>query len=189
MIILKKAIMHCLLQILFYPAPKIKITKAEEKQFRLLLERMFNKIDRSIRSITYDLSIPKYKFLHYLLQQSFIFHGSNEQNINEFTPRQQTLANGKVVQAIFATKDAIWSLFYATLDKQKVEGSIRNGSLLVDGKRSFHFYSLTKPTLKNNPWTTGTIYLFKDQDFTFVDEGTVKFNEWIRKNLSHQWLR
>lgn len=176
---LRKALLRFLIRTLLHPAPKITISQAEEKQFQLLFERINNDNNRSTKEITYDLTIPKYKFFYYLSQQSFIFHGSNEQEINEFQPRKQTLANGKQVQAIFATKDPIWSLFYATLNKQKIVGSIRNGSLSVDDKRSYHYYSLTKETINNNPWTSGTIYIFNDQDFTYVGEGSVQFNEWI----------
>ena len=144
MSVTKKALANILLRILFYPSPKITITKEEEKLFNGLYEETMKKPDKQIK---YNLPIPKYKFLYYLSNNKpIVLHGSNIKFINSFEPREQTLYNGKKATAVFATKDPIWPVFYATLQKEKIEGNIRNGALSTNGKKTFHFYSLTKPT-------------------------------------------
>lgn len=166
-----------LLNILFYPSPQIVISKEEEKQFNDLYEAA---LTRSDRLIEYNLPIPKYKFLYYISNNKpIVFHGSNNKLIDSFEPREQTLYDGKIAKAVFATKDPIWPVFYAVLEKGKILGDFRNGSLSTNGRKWFHFYSLTKSTILNNPWTSGMIYLLPEHSFLFLGKGVIQFNEWI----------
>ncbi len=153
-------------------------TKEEEKGFNDLFE---SSCEKANKLIDYNISSPKYKFLRYLsLHKSIVLHGSNNKQINSFEPREQTLFNGKKTTAVFATKDPIWSSFYATLDKKKIIGDIRNGSISTNNKKMFHFYSLTKPTLLNDPWISGMIYLLPEDSFSHIaGDDTIQFNEWI----------
>ncbi|MCR2821299.1 hypothetical protein [Lederbergia panacisoli] len=174
---MKTILINILFRMLFFQLPKIKINEDEEKAFNHLFETSCNKVDKLIE---YNLTSPKYKFLYYLTKNKrVVLHGSNQQEIHTFEPRKQTLYNGEMATAIFATKDPIWPIFYAILDKGKIVGNIRNGSVTTNGYESFHFYSLTKPTLKNQPWTTGMIYLLPDELFIKVSKGAIQFNEWI----------
>ncbi|MBS4218823.1 hypothetical protein KHA96_10910 [Bacillus sp. FJAT-49711] len=174
---MKTTLINILLRILFYPLPEISISGKEEKVFHDLFETSSKKADKLIE---YNLAVPKYKFLYYLTKSRLVvLHGSNQKEIHTFEPRRQTLYNGEIVEAIFATKDPLWPIFYAILDKAKIVGNIRNGSVSTNGHRSFHFYSLTKPTLINSPWTSGMIYLFPHDSFTKISKGAVQFNEWI----------
>ncbi|MFD2445475.1 hypothetical protein ACFSO7_16045 [Bacillus sp. CGMCC 1.16607] len=174
---MKTALIHILLNMLFYPSPEITITKEEEKIFNDLFESSCEKADKLIN---YNLSVPKYKFLHYLTcHKPIVLHGSNNKQIDSFEPRKQTLFNGKMATAVFATKDPIWSIFYATLDKKKIIGDIRNGSFSAKSKKMFHFYSLTKPTLLNDPWIYGMVYLLPEDSFSRVGNHAIRFNEWI----------
>jgi len=166
-----------LLNILFYPSPKIMISKEEEKQFNNLYEES---LKNPGKLIDYNLPIPKYKFLYYISNNKpIVFHGSNNNLIDSFEPREQTLFNGKIATAIFATKDPIWPVFYAILEKNKISGNIRNGSLSSNNKKTFHFYSLTKATISNNPWTSGMVYFLPEDPFSNIGEGVIQFNEWI----------
>ncbi|WP_069201894.1 hypothetical protein [Bacillus niameyensis] len=153
------------------------ISKKEENLFNNLLE---NSLKRPDKTIDYKLAIPKYKFLYYATKQkSFVLHGSNNKYIDSFEPRKQTLYNGKWTTAVFATKDPIWPIFYAIFNKEKIVGNMRNGSVSANGKKPFHFYSLTKPTLQNEPWTNGMIYLLQEDSFRHISQGTIQFDEWI----------
>ncbi|MHC0035543.1 hypothetical protein [Pseudoneobacillus sp. C159] len=177
---MKSIIIKGLLKILFHPSPEIKVNKQEEQLFNDLFKSSSNKPDKLIE---YNLPIPKYKFLSYLAQhQSIVFHGSNNKQIEKFEPRPQTLYDGKMATAVFATKDPIWTMFYAVLNKDKVVHNIRNGSISTDGEQTFHFYSLTKPTFTNNPWTSGMIYLLPEDTFTHIGKGVIQFSEWISEN-------
>jgi hypothetical protein len=166
-----------LLDILFFPSPKVVNSQEEVILFNQLYE---NAIASPDKTINYDLSIPKYKFLRYLSDnKQVLFHGSNNPLIQSFDPREQTLFDGKLDKAVFATKDPIWSSFYAVLCKKSLLGSIRNGSISANRKRQYHFYSLTEPTLKKNPWTNGTVYLFPERSFSPISKGPLQFDEWI----------
>jgi hypothetical protein len=176
---LKSKIINCLLEILFYPSPKNTVTKDEEKEFIELFQKSCNKPEKQIE---YNLSTPKYKFLNYLAQHhSLLFHGSNSMDIERFEPRDQTLFDGKMTKAVFATKDPIWTMFYAVLNKDKIVDNIRNASISADNKQMYHFYSLTKETINNEPWTSGMVYLLPEDTFTHIGKGIVKFSEWVSK--------
>jgi hypothetical protein len=128
----------------------------------------------------YFLSIPKYKFLSYITQNhSILLHGSNNPAITLFEPRDQTLYNGIMTKAVFATKDPIWPIFYAVFNRGALKGSIRNGAFTTNGKDRFHFYSLNKQTLEGAPWTTGTIYILPIDSFKHISKGIIQFDEWI----------
>lgn len=177
---MKTILINILLRILFNPLPKLSINEDEEKAFNHLFENSCKKADKLIE---YNLAFPKYKFLYYLTKNKrVVLHGSNQQEVHTFEPRKQTLYNGEMATAIFATKDPMWPIFYAILDKRKIVGNIRNGSISANGKSFFHFYSLTKPTFINEPWTTGMIYILPEETFINVSKGAIQFNEWISEN-------
>lgn len=111
-----------------------------------------------------------------------MLHGSNNKVITEFEPRRQTLYNGKYVDAVFATKDGYWPLFFATLDKNKIQGSFRNGCLQTSNGNKYYFFSITQETYFNNPWTNGMIYFLPDESFEKASNGIVSFDEWISKH-------
>ena len=139
---MKKILLTRLLALLLYKSPSITLTKEEEERCQELYRKT---LKSNKKEISYNLPLPKYKFLHYLLQhESILLHGSNNPNIHTFEPRNQTLFNGEMTKAIFASSDPIWPFFYATLSKSKIEGNIRNGCVSADGKQWFHYYSLTK---------------------------------------------
>lgn len=176
---MKSKLITKLLSLLFYRTPAIKLSKEEEQQCKHLFDES---LMTSSQPITYNLSIPKYKFLFYLLtNEAILLHGSNNKNITLFEPRQQTLFHGELTTAIFATDDPIWPFYYAVLNKSKLKGSMRNGAISADGSSWFHYYSLTPTTLELEPWTTGIIYILPKEHFQLVTKGTLQFNEWISK--------
>jgi hypothetical protein len=174
---MKSWFINILLGILFYPSPKMVISQDEETLFNKLFESALSSQNRTIQ---YNLTIPKYKFLQYLSDnKKVLFHGSNNPLIQTFEPRVQTLFDGKIEKAVFATKDPIWSTFFAVLNKKSLIGSIRNGSMTANQKPKYHFYSLTKQSFNNEPWTNGTVYLVPEQLFSQISSGPLQFDEWI----------
>jgi len=172
---MKKFLFNQLIKILLYPAPTVLITKEEEKQFINILENGIN----SDRELEYSIEIPKYKFLYYLTKEkNIVLHGSNHKTIQQFEPREQTLFNNETVKAVFATKDPIWPMFYAILNKENIVDNFRNGCLRGKG-RNYHFYSLTKETVEKDPWMDGMLYLLPSENFSLVGKGPVSFDEWI----------
>jgi hypothetical protein len=118
------------------------------------------------------------------LKGDYLFHGSNNIDIDIFEPREQTLYNGKLTKAIFATAEPIWSIFYAVFDRSRLVGSFRNGCIVFKNKK-YHFYSLNESTMKNSPWTEGKIYILPRNKFSKSDNGYAHFDEWI----SHDYVR
>ncbi|HYK74712.1 MAG TPA: hypothetical protein VEV44_16580 [Pseudoneobacillus sp.] len=170
---------NILLRILFYPAPRPIFNKEEEKIFNEIFKEARQKPDKLI---DYNVSIPKYKFLQYLSDtKPILFHGSNHKEINSFEPREQTLFNGVMTKAVFATKDPIWSNFFAILRKGSVVDNFRNGAISANDKQWYHYYSLTKANFLNEPWTNGVIYILPMDSFIPPSKGTIQFNEWISK--------
>ena len=68
--------------------------------------------------IAYDLPQPKWVFLHHLLGRGYLLHGSNEGAIDEFRTRATGDAHGKPIDAVFATDDAIWPLYFAVVRRE-----------------------------------------------------------------------
>ncbi len=129
--------------------------------------------------ITYDSFYPKYRFISYLIHKhDFVVHGTNRLDIAEFKPLKQTLFNGKIVEAVFGTKDSIWPVFFAILDRSKVNRSIRNACIISRNSRCY-FFSLPEDLGDINPWTEGMIYFLPAKTFVSPAKGFMKFDEWI----------
>jgi hypothetical protein len=174
---MKSWFINILLGLLFYPSPRMVISQEEEILFNKLFENTLRSPDRTIH---YNLSVPKYKFLQYISNnKKVLFHGSNNPLIHTFEPQVQTLFDGKIDKVVFATKDPIWSIFFAVLSKKSLIGSIRNGAMSANRKQQYHFYSLTKQTFMNKPWTNGTVFLVPEQSFRQISSGSLQFDEWI----------
>lgn len=160
-------------KILFYSTPKMNFSHAEVSEYNELISHMQE--GQLIKGLTF----PKYRFLQYLTRKGrFVFHGSNNMDIDIFEPRKQTLFNGKLTKAVFASSEANWSMFYAVFDRNKLVGGFRNGCLAYKDEK-YHYYSLNKPTMNSNPWTAGKIYIFPKRKFTPSDSGKIRFDEWV----------
>lgn len=97
--------------------------------------------------------------------------------------------NGKYVEAVFATKDGIWPVFYSILDKDKLVGNIRNGCLETRSGKKCYFFSITKETYLNNPWTQGMIYFLPRESFDKASKEIISFDEWISEKLVKPLVR
>ncbi|MBK1813281.1 hypothetical protein JHL18_21905 [Clostridium sp. YIM B02505] len=162
------------LQLVFYSKPNIEFSEEEIQEYESIISEPNSFL------IRYNSRFPKYRFIQYLsLKENFILHGTNNKNIEEFEPRIQTLFNGKITEAVFASKDGIWPVFYAVLDRTKLEHSIRNGCVQIKTGPKFYFFSLSNDDLRKKPWTSGMIYLLPSDCFNKVSNGSIHFDEWI----------
>lgn len=134
--------------------------------------------------IDYQLPYPKYEFLCYLVERkAALVHGSNNAEINVFTPRQQTDYMGRVISAVFAASDGIWPMYFACIDRANYRGSLRNGCFWrsdPDGvQRKYYRFSINQDLLAGNPWIPGTIYILPRAPFEQVkDENGDPLEEW-----------
>jgi hypothetical protein len=71
--------------------------------------------------IEYGLPAPKWLFLHHLVRHGYALHGTNESAIEEFRTRQTFDAYQRPIDAVFATDDAIWALYFAVVRRDGLE--------------------------------------------------------------------
>lgn len=172
-----QTILSLLVRSFFYKATAIEYSEDEIQEFDLMFD---SAILSPNLTINYESSYPKSRFLRYISDtRDILLHGSNNKTIETFEPRQQTLYNGKMTEAVFASKDGIWPVFYAVLDRQKVEGGFRNGSIKIKkSEHKYHFYSINKATSIKHPWTSGMVYCLPDVTFEKASQSKLSFEEW-----------
>lgn len=167
-----------LISMLLYPSPEIVFSDEEIVQYEELALSIHDG-----HLINYQLPFQKFRFLSYLsLNGNYVFHGSNNHNIECFEPREQTLYNGEMTKAVFTSSDPIWAMFFAIFNRSKLVGSFRNGCI-IGRRKKYHFYSINESTMKNKPWTDGMVYILPKDKFATSLQGKVQFDEWICKEL------
>ncbi|WP_078553583.1 hypothetical protein [Bacillus alkalicellulosilyticus] len=132
-------------------------------------------------TIPYSYDIPKSKFLNYLLSnKNLLVHGSTHSDIKQFEPRSSTLFTGKPINAVFASTDAMWSIFFAVIDKNVYKGSLRNICITATTKkgiRRFYYFSLEE--YSSTVWSPGMIYLLPKDKFK---QGGIS-TEWVSETV------
>jgi hypothetical protein len=130
--------------------------------------------------IDYQLDAPKYEFLSYLVHtRGYLLHGTAPSDLDEIEPRRATDYEARVVDAVFATSDGIWPLFFATIDRSRA-GSLWNGCYhLRRGRviRRYYFFFTEADPHQESIWRNGTIYVVPSRSFnrTWIP------NEWMSR--------
>jgi hypothetical protein len=123
--------------------------------------------------VDYHLPYPKWQYLSYLCEaEELVLHGSQNLDIDVVEPRQANdIKAFSNQQAIYATTDGIWVIYFAIVDRKKYPGmSLFNscwrarfsGDQLND---PFYFFSITQSALRQKPWCEGAIYILPRQNF------------------------
>ncbi|HWD37820.1 MAG TPA: hypothetical protein VG944_03165 [Fimbriimonas sp.] len=109
--------------------------------------------------------IAPWELLCYLSDAGdFAFHGTTDLNIAEFTPRKCQDANPFGAQeAVFASSDGLWAMFYAVLDRPRQQFSMVNScASFVDEDGSVskpcYFFSIGAPS-ESEPFSPGAVYV------------------------------
>lgn len=114
-------------------------------------------------TVDYDLPQPKWWFLHHLVTSGYLLHGSNENEVDEFRTRANFDAhNTNRVDAVFATDDAVWPLYFAVVKRPQ---SLINWCEHVPGASRYLFSIGTDPRDPAS-WTAGTVYVLPRETFT-----------------------
>jgi hypothetical protein len=123
-------------------------------------------------TIPFNFPWPKWQFLCYVADHHDIaLHGSGDPNIALFEPRQSNdLSDFGNQKAVYAASDGLWAMFFAIVDRSRVE-SITNVCIrLVDETGTLHgpyyVFSVSRSALPGQPWRTGTVYLLPRKTFT-----------------------
>jgi hypothetical protein len=132
-------------------------------------------------TITFTLPFPKWQFLCYVADHYDIaLHGSGDPNIALFEPRQSNdLSEFGNQKAVYAASDGLWAMFFAIVDRDRVQ-SITNACVrLTDETGTFgpyYVFSVSRSALPGQPWRTGTMYLLPLS--TFVPQPPIAFGSY-----------
>ena len=116
--------------------------------------------------------VTPWVFLSALAERRTIaFHGTGDPGIERFEPRQPIdFAPFGHQEAVFATSDPIWAMFYAVVDRDRFPITLGNGCIVLldaDGRAGVphYFFSISRGPLRRRPWRTGYLYLLPAEGF------------------------
>lgn len=116
----------------------------------------------------YALPQPKWWFLHHLVSSGYVLHGSNERAIELFRTRENFDAhNVRRVDAVWASDDAIWPLYFAVVNRPVAQSYI-NWCEHPGNGASRYLFSIGSDPSEAASWTTGTVYVLPRETFTPV---------------------
>ena len=113
--------------------------------------------------VDYDLARPRWWFLHHLVRSGFLLHGTNEPEIAEFRTRANDDAHGRPVDAVFASDDAVWPMYFAVVNRP-VARSYINWCEHVPGA-SRYLFSIGSDPRDDRSWREGTVYVLPAETF------------------------
>ncbi|MEK6227628.1 MAG: hypothetical protein AABM40_15215 [Chloroflexota bacterium] len=128
--------------------------------------------------IDYPLDVPKHEFLSYLVhQRGCLLHGTASADLDEVRPMVAIDYNARTLEAVFATSDGIWPLFFATLDRSRA-GSLWNGCYQIRRGSVIHryYFFFTEADPRDGAiWRDGAVYVLPREPFgrTWIP------NEWV----------
>jgi hypothetical protein len=139
--------------------PHPRLTEADRAAFDALLAATPDGGD-----VAYDLPQPKWWFLHHATRSGLLLHGTNEGALDELGPRAQGDAFGAPVQAVFASDDAIWPLYFATVRREALRHGYINWAVHVRDSSRYVFSIGADPSAPDS-WSDGVIYLLPGESF------------------------
>ena len=159
------------------PRPNTELDEATRFAFDDLLNKTL--AIGGCPTIQYTLPFPKWQFLCYLADHhNLALHGSGDSQIALFEPRQAMDLNEFGSQkAIYAASDGLWAMFFAIVDRERVN-SITNACVRLEDEAGtlhgpFYVFSVSQTSLPKQPWRTGTVYLLPRT--TFFTQPSIAF--------------
>lgn len=146
-------------RLLVMPHPAV-----EDAAFAALLERT-----PAGGEIAYGLPQPKWHFLHWATRNALVLHGTNALGLASLGTRDQGDAFGAPTHGLFASDDAIWPLYFATVRREGLRYGYINWALHVRGT-SRYIFSIGADPHDPASWTTGAVYLFPAGSFRRTGE-------------------
>ena len=154
-------------------APTNEMTSEKQSAFQALLDSML--ANPSGGWVDYSLPYPKFEFVQFLTDNDiFIFHGSNNREIEVFEPVRTSVelydkAGSGNLQAVYGTHDALWSMFFSVVNRNQLQGTIRNGVMYFhnrQGKKlAVYNFSISQDQLPQKPWIEGALYFLPRETF------------------------
>jgi hypothetical protein len=138
--------------------------QVEDAPFRALLERTPDGGE-----VPYDLPLPKWHFLHWAAGQGLVLHGTNALGLRGFRTRDNDDGLGAPTHGLFASDDAIWPLYFATVRREAARYGYINWAAHVRGS-SRYIFSIGADPRDPASWTTGAVYLLPAASFVRTGE-------------------
>jgi hypothetical protein len=171
------------------PGPPAAVQPAAEAAYRALLDRALA-AGGGVLEPPAGLSVADWVGWA-SRRQVVLFHGTGDGGIEEFVPRRTSYevrdhAGRGNHGAVYATDEGWWAMWFAILDRDRVQGSTRNGVETfssADGRRlPVYFFSLDHRDLAGRPWRDGWLYLLPRAGFQRlgVVPGGPPSHEWCR---------
>jgi hypothetical protein len=149
--------------------PSVSFDEEVQKAFDELLDTNLSMGESP--TISFTLPFPKWQFLCYVADhRNIALHGSGNPEIALFEPRQsQDLSGFGNQKAVYAASDGLWAMFFAVVDRERVQ-SITNACVRLADEMSnlhgpYYVFSVSQTALPNQPWRTGTVYLLPRSNF------------------------
>jgi hypothetical protein len=122
---------------------------------------------------------------HLVVEHRLLLHGSNHRELEVLEPRPAR-DGATTLRAVVASDDAVWPLFYAVLDRERVPRIFSACTHLGRQPRARRFYLFAiegSPTAAAS-WTAGTMYALRRDGFR-REWG----NEWVSAGAVRPELR
>jgi hypothetical protein len=166
-----RAILRTPLRRTLLTAPPSATVHADEAAFDALVAGVDT---RAGQELAYTATAPKHIFLRYLVEQRpVLLHGTGDPAIERFEPRRQTDYDNEWTDAVFATDDPIWPIFFAVVNRP-VARSLVNGCSRRWGE-SHYYFSIGADPKSDEAWRTGWIYVLPRETFRLHPSGP----EWL----------
>jgi hypothetical protein len=136
-----------------------RLTEADRRAFDQLLAAAPEGGD-----VAYGLPQPKWWFLHHAVACGLLLHGTNTAKLDVLGTRANDDAFGSPVDAVFASDDAIWPLYFATVRRGALRYGYINWAVHVRDSSRYVFSIGADPEAPGS-WTDGMIYLLPSGSF------------------------
>jgi hypothetical protein len=158
--------------------PTVQLDQHKQQVFARLFSDTLAHPGDGIPVVQYVCPYPKHEFLHYLVEHHWVLvHGSTRPGIEILEPRAESDNAGRVIHAVFAASDGIWSMFFAILDRKPYPFSVHNGCRREPGGTVYYF---STSTLHDQPWTDGMMYILPRDAFERISDAD--------GNPTEQWM-
>lgn len=129
---------------------------------------------------------PVHELLTYLVsERDYLLHGSNDPGLGVLEPRPARDL-GTALQAVVACDDGIWPLFYAVVNRERIEAMFTN--CMHVGRppriRRFYMFAIVADPAADETWTRGVVYALPPDGFRH-EWG----NEWVSEHRVTPLLR
>jgi hypothetical protein len=159
--IAERAVLRTPLRRTLLTPPRANLTAADQTLFESLVRHIDG---ASGGEVEYIAPAPKHAFFRHLLaQRPILLHGTGNPAVAEFVPQRQTDYDNEWTDAVFATDDAVWPIFFAVVNRP-VARSLVNACSRRAGASRYYFSIGTDPK-RSDAWRTGWIYILPRESF------------------------